>query len=121
VPVVDEDGRPVGIVTDRDLCMAAYTRGRPLHEMRVESMMSTALRTCRDTDAVEVAERTMADAQVRRLPVVDDHGRLVGIVSIADLARAPRGAHRRQALADVGETLAALSRPRRLPDPCIGG
>lgn len=116
VPVVDETGMPVGMITDRDICMAAYTRGVRLEEMTVDTVMSADVRTCRPRDAIASAERLMARAQVRRLPVVDERGRLVGIVSLGDVARA-RGESRVQlavqrVFADVAKTLAAISRPR---------
>lgn len=117
VPVVDEQGAPLGIVTDRDLCMAAYTRAKPLHELSVESVMSRAPRTCRQDDSIHDAETIMADAQVRRLPVVDDFGDVIGMVSLGDLARArtrtPIDRIADHVLADVSKTLAAITRPRR--------
>lgn len=116
VPVVDEAGMPVGMITDRDICMAAYTRGARLEEMTVDTVMSADVRTCRPRDAIAAAERLMARAQVRRLPVVDEHGRLVGIVALGDVARA-RGESRlrltvERVFADVAKTLAAISQPR---------
>jgi CBS-domain-containing membrane protein len=86
LPVIDSEGQLLGMITDRDICMAAYTRGRPLSEVRVADVMSTGLITCRPTDSLRSVMDAMATHQVRRIPVVDD-GRLVGIVSLADVAR----------------------------------
>lgn len=86
VPVVDRDRRVVGMVTDRDVCMAAYTQGRPLREMRVGEVMSNKVHACRMADDLEVAERMMKTRQVRRLPVLDTDERLVGMLSLNDLA-----------------------------------
>ena len=85
VPVVDEDGRAVGMITDRDVCMAAYTQGRPLDALPVASAMARDLRSCHATDTIVEAESIMRAAQVRRLPVVDPEGTLLGIVSRRDL------------------------------------
>jgi CBS domain-containing protein len=117
VPIVDSDRRPIGMVTDRDLCMAAYTRGQPLHDIVASSVMSSSLRSCRPTDSLVEAERLMAAAAVRRLPVVGDEGRIVGVVSLGDIARArsrtAQGRATEHVFADVAMTLAVISEPRR--------
>jgi CBS domain-containing protein len=87
LPVLDEAGKPIGVVTDRDICMAAYTRGLPLGEISVASVMSTAVHTAKPRDSLRSLMDAMAQYQVRRLPVVSDDGQLVGIVSLADIAR----------------------------------
>ena len=87
VPVVDSDGRPVSIITDRDICMAAYTQGKQLHDMAVADVCSRELHICHNDESVSVAMNTMANAQVRRLPVVDADGRLVGVLALSDLIR----------------------------------
>jgi CBS domain-containing protein len=88
VPVVAdrESRRVVGIVTDRDALMASYTRDKKLAELSAGDVMSRAVRTCSPGDALADAEATMASAQVRRLPVVDDAGQLLGMLCLADLA-----------------------------------
>jgi CBS-domain-containing membrane protein len=116
LPVVGGDERVVGIVTDRDLCMAAYTQGRPMQEVPVSVAMSRALYTCQPEDALIEAEETMRSNQVRRLPVLDAEGNLVGIISLADLSReADRESGRkgRQVTGqEVNATLAAVATPR---------
>ena len=89
VLIVDEsnDGkRLVGIVTDRDLALKVVGEGRDPNSTRVEDVMTGSLVTCRADDDVENAVRAMAQNQLRRIPVVDDSGQLVGIISQADLA-----------------------------------
>ena len=116
VPVVGVEGNVVGMITDRDVCMAAYTRGRPLAEIRIEDAMAKHLATCSPDSTIETALALMKEAGVRRLPVVDHHGKLAGVLSLNDLARAarrlggtPEGIRTR---ADVGETLASICRSR---------
>jgi CBS domain-containing protein len=115
LPVVSSDGVVVAMITDRDVCMAAYTRGRRLDDLCVRDAMSPRLTACSPGDAVEDAEQRMRESRVRRLPVVDDDGRLVGIVSLADVARAlPRARNitsRRASALELGETLGAICEP----------
>jgi CBS domain-containing protein len=87
VPVVDEGGTVVGMITDRDVCMAAYTQGRRLMYMTVGSAVSKHVVTIGESESLQRAEELMRDAQVRRLPVVDSARRLVGLLSLSDLAR----------------------------------
>lgn len=85
VPVVDAAGKLAGIVTDRDVCMSSFTRGRPLHEIQVGDAMSTSLFTISPKSSVEAAVALFRERQVRRAPVVDSNGTLVGMLSLADL------------------------------------
>jgi CBS domain-containing protein len=114
VPVIGSDGRVAGMITDRDICMAAYTQGRPLGLMLVSSACSRSLRSCAPGDPVEEAEAIMAAAQVRRLPVIDGNGKLCGVVSLADFAHHVRQGNRKPdglSLERVAATLAAISQP----------
>ncbi len=85
--VVDNAGVPVSMLTDRDICFAAYTQGVPLWQSGVVSAMARRLTTCRSHDTIEEIRKRMCDARLRRIPVVDDDGALVGIISVGDLAR----------------------------------
>jgi CBS domain-containing protein len=85
VPVTDADGKIVGMITDRDICMAAYTRGQALDSMNVSSAMSTNVVSCTPEDSLGHAVRLMAERQVRRIPVVDSE-RIVGFLALADVA-----------------------------------
>jgi CBS domain-containing protein len=116
VPVVDHENRVIAMLTDRDICMAAYLKNRTLTDMTVAEAMSKDLCACRRNDDVEKAEKLMQEAQVRRLPVMDREGHLVGILSLNDLARE---AAREKPLSrksvteqEVAETLAAACQPR---------
>jgi len=114
VPIVDGDAHVLGMLTDRDICMAAYTQGRPLSEMLVSSACSGTPRACRFDDSIENVEALMSAARVRRIPVVDDEDKLCGIVSIGDLARhVHEPTHRADGLSyeSIASTVAAISLP----------
>jgi CBS-domain-containing membrane protein len=116
VPVVDDNSRVIGLVTDRDICMAAYTQGMPLWAIAVTVAMAKNVITCRASDNVDAAESIMREARVRRLPVVDHEGKLVGMLSLNDLAReAVHDGVRQDAPqpADLAQTLAAICEPRQ--------
>jgi CBS domain-containing protein len=112
VPVVDDNGRVIGMITDRDACMAAYTRGQPLAEILVADAMSTDVVTCREDAGDSDVARLMANAKIHRLPVVDTDRKLIGIVSLNDLALAMRRSPDVTAF-EVAETLASVCEPRR--------
>jgi CBS domain-containing protein len=119
VPVVmDEDGgaRVVGMLTDRDICMAAYTQGRPLEAIAVSSAMSQRVCSCRRTDALRVALNVLRANQLRRLPVVDAEEHLVGMLSLADVAREAGREHGRETVEvkddHIAQTLEAISERR---------
>ena len=119
VPVVrDEEGgaRVVGMVTDRDVCMAAYTQGRPLGAIAVSSAMSERVCSCRPTDALRVALNVLRANRLHRLPVVDADEHLIGVLSLADVAREAGREHGRAGAEvaddDIAHTLEAISEPR---------
>ncbi|MCA8948266.1 MAG: CBS domain-containing protein [Planctomycetes bacterium] len=96
--VVDAKGAVGGALTDRDICMGALTKGRPLGELRVADSMSDGIVTCSADEDVSAAALRMADRQLHRLPVVDADGKAIGMLSLNDLANvsqehAPVGKH----------------------------
>lgn len=113
VPVVGDDGRIAGIVTDRDICMAAYTKGRTLGSIPITEAMSRKVLSCRADDSLESAGRVMTDNQVRRLPVLDGEDRPVGMVSFGDVVRYASTMVRGVGIEDdVIKGFAAISQPR---------
>jgi CBS domain-containing protein len=120
VVVVDERSHPVAVLTHRDVALTALRLGRPLDAVRAEVAMSKRLFTCRAEDTVAEAERAMALHQVRRLPVVDATGALVGILALDDVAReACRDADLLAppvSCETVGRTLGEICRPRLIVD-----
>lgn len=126
VPVVAEGdgaGRVVGMITDRDVCMAAWTQGQPLAAIPVSTAMAREVRSCRASDSVADALRIMEHDQLRRLPVVDNDGRVVGILSLTDAAREAAREHGGPAhdVPDmrIAEVLEAISAPRSARDVAI--
>jgi CBS domain-containing protein len=88
IPVVSDDRKVVGMITDRDICIASATRSKSPAEIRASEVIGTGngVHAVKPDDDVRVALRTMRKHRVRRLPVVDRDQRLTGIVSINDLA-----------------------------------
>lgn len=87
LPVLDAGDHVVGMITDRDICMAAYEQARTLAEISVERAMGHPVATCGVGDSLDTAERIMRDRGVRRLPVLGFDERLVGILSLSDVVR----------------------------------
>ena len=123
LPVCGPGRKPIAMLTDRDISMAAFMQWKHLAEVSVESAMSRGLFTCSPDDELSRAEEVMRQNQVRRLPVVDQQGALVGLLSLGDVARyvhqrssSQNGSPAQQRLA---ETLAAICEPRfhSIPPP----
>ena len=85
IPVLDED-EVAGIITDRDIVVRCIAEGKEPGDTTVEDILTEELKTVSPEYDVQDAARIMAEVQVRRLPVVDEDGRLVGMVSIGDIA-----------------------------------
>jgi CBS domain-containing protein len=116
IPVVEDGGRAVGMITDRDICMAAWTQDRALSTISIPQAMSQAIYSCSPDDSLAAAEEVMRSRQVRRLPVLDAEGRLQGIISLADIVRAAerdQGRRTKDVVSDeVASTLAHICQPR---------
>lgn len=85
LPVVTSTGKVVGLITDRDICVAGAKNNKPLASMAVEEVISGDVYACRAEDDIQLALRTMRDNKVRRLPVLDKEGQLKGILSMDDV------------------------------------
>ena len=85
LPVVDEAGHPVGVVTDGDICLLGSTSHRRLGDMFVRDAMSGPPATCRSGDNVSDALRLMRDRRIRHLPVIGSAGTLEGVLSLTDV------------------------------------
>ena len=113
IPIVNDEGRLAGVITDRDICMAAYTQGKALHEIAVETGMARQVIAAYANDSIDSAEELMRANQIRRIPVLDAESRPVGLLSMNDLARAAGRSRKPVAEHEVVETMAAICQPRR--------
>jgi CBS domain-containing protein len=104
LPVCDGE-RLVGMITDRDLAVRATAEGQAPGQTHVRDVMTEDVTWCFEDEDVQVAADIMAKAQIRRLPVISRNKRLVGIISLGDLATEPR------AQEEAGEALEEISEP----------
>lgn len=102
---VEDGGRIVGMITDRDIVVRGVAKGLD-GSASVGRVMSAEVTSCRADDDLEEVSDKMADAQVRRLPVLDGDGKLVGVVALGDLARKDEAKR-------TGRTLEQISEPSR--------
>jgi CBS domain-containing protein len=113
IPIVEPGGRLVGMITDRDICMAAWMQDCSPRAIPIGFVMSRDLSVCGPDDDLASAERLMRSKQIRRLPVVDAERRLIGLLSLADIVREARGRGSNRAIAeDLTATLADICEPR---------
>ena len=117
VPVLDaQTGRVAGMITDRDICMATLMQDCPPSAISVDHVMSLGVHSCSADDTIADAEDILRLYQIRRLPVLDDEGMLVGILSLADIVRAAEREQkqgRKQAAAEeITDTLDVICHPR---------
>src|SRR5262249_39662802 len=107
IPVVTdhESRRLIGMITDRDLCCSVVADGLDPQGTPIENTMSANPVSCREDETLDDCEQLMQERQVRRIPIVDGDGRVIGIVSQADLAL-------RDKPEKVAKTVAEVSKPR---------
>jgi CBS domain-containing protein len=104
---VGTDGALQGVLTDRDIILRLVIEGRHPAEVPVSAVMSAQLFACREDDNIETVLGEMRERQVRRMPVLAEDGRPVGVVTLSDIAKAVGGPE--QAM----ETLREIFEPRR--------
>ena len=107
IPVVEEKGsrKLLGVVTDRDIALRIVAEGRDGGTRVSDVMSSNRIHTCKPDDNVDDAMEAMASEQVRRIPIVDERGELVGIVAQADIVRKTRDEDK------AGNTVKEISEP----------
>jgi CBS domain-containing protein len=125
LPVVDAANHAIGMITDRDVCMAAYTQGSPLERIPVATAMSKKVFSCRPGDTVAEAETIMRVNRVRRLPVLDGEGCVTGVLSLNDIAREVEREGTRKGKKEIGTdevvlTLGAICQPRGPREISVG-
>ena len=111
VPVVEGDARLVGVLTDRDICMASFFRGEPVSSIDAGGTMSKNVITAKPDDSIDSVVHLMIEKQIRRVPIVDNE-RLVGVVSLADIARLVKATESVSAYRALAQLVAALSERR---------
>ncbi len=87
VPVCDNNDCICGIVTDRDVLLRCVACDKDIHQTPVSDIMSCNVYTCQENDEMSNAESKMGQQQIRRLPVCDNQNRIVGILTIGDIAQ----------------------------------
>ena len=111
IPVVDAAGSVVGAITDRDICIATATRGQPPDRLAAADVMSGPVRACLPSDTIVNVLAEMKRFRVRRLPVIDAHGRLTGVISMNDIVLAAERS-KGPTLKPIVSTLAAICEHR---------
>jgi CBS domain-containing protein len=116
VPVIDENGRAVGMLSDRDACMAAYIQGKAMSAIGVGTVMSKSLYSVRPETPLSVALEMMGEHRVRRLAVLDDENHVVGVLAMNDIireaARERENPSREVSAVSVIASLGKISEPR---------
>jgi CBS domain-containing protein len=112
VPVVDEEAKVVGTVTDRDAAVSVFLRNEPPAAIKAGEVIGGGVVTCAAKDDVDKALKLMKKHQIKRLPVVDKKGKLEGIISVTDILLASKG--EKSLRKKVLKTLAAIHRPRAI-------
>jgi len=107
-PVVDGENHVVGMVTDRDIAMAAYINGNRLIDMPVSTTQSRELISCRPQDDLSTVQLKMQSNQVHRIPVLGENSEPVGMVSLNDIAVAYKSGVRAIKAKELSDTLAAI-------------
>jgi CBS-domain-containing membrane protein len=117
LPVLDDEGVLVGVVTDRDIAMAVAKRHRLASDLQVGEVMSGKTSSCSQEDGLGTVLDTMRREQLRRLPVLDKKGRLQGMITINDIIRAVQATKGLKLHGGISEqvmlTLMAISVPHR--------
>lgn len=119
LPVVEDGRGVVGVITDRDICMAATMKQRPLADIPVSEVVTGQLFSCAPEEDVRDALKIMQQQRIRRLPVIDAAGQLCGILSMNDVALSAQETKQdaKVSYRDVVETYKAICAHRDLPQP----
>jgi CBS domain-containing protein len=110
LPVVGENERLIGMITDRDIVVRVIAEGRDCNQATVRDAMTADAQSVRENDSLESVFRIMREHKVRRVPVVDENQRVIGIVAQADLALDTSRDR------EVGKTVEKISEPERPRD-----
>ena len=118
LPILDNSGRVTGIITDRDICIALGTKNIRASDVLAREVSSPGCVSCSPCNDVRDALRTMATQEVSRLPVVDEAGQLVGILSIDDIIFRAGGGHSCLSDREIIDTMRGM-REERIHQPDV--
>lgn len=110
VPVIDADEKVVGMITDRDICLALANETTKVSQLKVKKLMTTNIVACSVNDKIEDALRKMRKNQLKRLPVTGKNGELVGILSVTDVLISVR--KDKKLKKNIYKTLESIFQPR---------
>lgn len=113
IPVIDDSGKPIGVITDRDIAMGSSLNHRSLWDLKARDIMANRpLYSCKSEDNIKQALEVMKDHQVRRVPVIDGDGKLSGMVALGDVvnisAKTATKSNSKLSYADVMEAMKAI-------------
>lgn len=114
LPVVDREGRLIGVLTDRDIVMRFVANEGDTHNTIVADCMTDGAFACHADDSIRECLRQMSRHQIRRLPIVNDWGQVVGVLSQSDVARHAGNYPGRGERRAIAEVLCAISEPRHM-------
>lgn len=114
VAVVNDEGKVTGMITDRDICMAAFTQGGTLDSLLVNGAMAKHVVSAGPDATISDIERLMADHQVRRIPIVNPAGEPLGVITMNDIAleSVQPDTTVKHAVSKLAHTFAAICQPR---------
>jgi len=123
LPILDADGKLVGLITDRDMCIALGTRNCRASELAVGDAATKPVFTCGPGEDVHAALKTLRQHQVRRMPVVDEDGKLAGILCLDEIVLHAQKAEAKKGLSydDVVNTMKAICEHRPAQEPESSG
>jgi CBS domain-containing protein len=110
IPVLDETGRPEGVVTDRDIACRAVAQGKDPKNTDARDVMSSPVVTATPEDSVEDCRAQMEQNQIRRVPIVDNSGVCCGMIAQADIVKAASEHEIAELLRDVSQATDEASR-----------
>lgn len=109
VPVLDAEKRVVGVITDRDICIATATRNLKPSEIKANEMIFRKVAACGMNDSLKKVLKKMRKNRVKRLPVTGDKGELLGVISISDILL--KAAKKKSVGKQINSTLKAIAQP----------
>lgn len=118
LPIIKDGRKVVGMITDRDICMATAIRDRNPSSIAVEEVMNTAVFAAAPEDEIEQALQTMREHKIRRLPVLNPQGELQGIVSMNDIVLSAQGNGKKPKI-DYGEVVKTYQAICEHPVPMV--